>query len=306
MRRGGLPIRAGQFARTRSKLPPIPPEVTITAWASSSKSPTAVRELRAPRGTADGSSTVPRTPPTTPSVTTSSSTRCRNAAVALPCTHCLAHPARERFDEGGAGAPGDVEARDRVAVPGSGVAASFGPADDREEPHAPLAQPCPLLPRGEVHVGLGPSPRPQIRRVRAVEAVKACAALPVLPGQVDGILDADPALLRRIDKEQPAEGPERLPADVLLGFLVNEDDRAAAVEQLAGGDQAGQPGPHHDDVGIGRHGAPPDCEAPSCRTAPRRHRGRRGSRKPPAGQTLRWTAHRRTACRGDRRMRTCP
>src|SRR3954469_5503 len=78
IRCGAGPSRAGQFFRTRSWLPPIPPEVTTTACALTSKVPISVRELASPRATPLGSSTPPRTPVTVPPVTTRSSTRCRN------------------------------------------------------------------------------------------------------------------------------------------------------------------------------------------------------------------------------------
>ena len=84
IRAGAGPSRAGQLRRTRSWLPPMPPEVTITAWARSSNSPTAVRELGRPRSTPLGSSTAPRTPSTAPPVLVSPSTRCRNLIVTRP------------------------------------------------------------------------------------------------------------------------------------------------------------------------------------------------------------------------------
>jgi len=46
---GGVPRRSGHAARTRSWLPPIPPEVTMTACARNSNSPAAVREDETPR-----------------------------------------------------------------------------------------------------------------------------------------------------------------------------------------------------------------------------------------------------------------
>ena len=42
---GGSPSRLGQALRTRSRLPPMPPDVTTMACAFSAKSPTTVREL---------------------------------------------------------------------------------------------------------------------------------------------------------------------------------------------------------------------------------------------------------------------
>jgi hypothetical protein len=157
-----------------------------------------------------------------------------------------AHPAGEGLDEARPGAPDDVEARHRVAVAGGGVAAALGPADDREEADALLAQPRPLLPRGELQVGLGPPARPVVLR-----AVEAGGAEPVLPGQLERVAHPEPALLGRVDEEQPAEGPPGLPAEGLLGLLVEQDHPLPRIGQLRGGDQPGQPCPHHDDVGVG-------------------------------------------------------
>ena len=244
---GGSPIRFGQFARTRSKLPPMPPDVTSTAGACSSNSPTAVRELGAARGTSDGSRTVPRTPSTTPSVDGQLVHLMPEREAQLAALGCLLGPRGERRDDPGAGAPGDVEARDGVAVPGRGVAAALGPADDREPAHAALVQPGALLAGGEVDVRLGPAPRPD---VLVVEAVEAGGAQPVLPGELDGVLDPHPALLGRVDEEQPAERPEGLPAEILLRLLIDQDDPPAGVEQLARRDQPGEARTHHDRVGV--------------------------------------------------------
>jgi hypothetical protein len=84
MRAGGRPSRSGQLSLTRSWFPPMPPEVTITAWARSSNSPTATRELAVPRAASLGSRIWPRTPSTWPSVALSSSTRWRNRNVTSP------------------------------------------------------------------------------------------------------------------------------------------------------------------------------------------------------------------------------
>lgn len=52
---GGVPIRSGQYRRTTARLPPIPPLVMMTAWARSSKSPTASRlDGAAARGVVGG------------------------------------------------------------------------------------------------------------------------------------------------------------------------------------------------------------------------------------------------------------
>src|SRR6185503_21258748 len=83
----------------------------------------------------------------------------------------LAHAADERLDHARAGAPGDMEARHRIAVAVRKIAAALRPADDRENLEALLAQPGALLPRREVHIGLGPAARPVI--LIAVEAGRA-------------------------------------------------------------------------------------------------------------------------------------
>ena len=81
---GAGPSRSGQLRRTMSKLAPMPPEVTITACAVASNSPTASRVVSAPRTASVGASTVPRTPVTTPPLDVSASTRWRNANCTLP------------------------------------------------------------------------------------------------------------------------------------------------------------------------------------------------------------------------------
>ena len=118
------------------------------------------------------------------------------------------------------------------------VAAALGPADDGEEAHALRVQPGPLLPGREVDVRLGPLARPVV-----LVAVEAGGAEPVLEGQVVAVLDPQPALLGRVDEEEAAEGPVRLAADGLLGLLVEQDDRAARVDELGGGREPASPAP---------------------------------------------------------------
>ena len=177
------------------------------------------------------------------------------AELDAPGGHVLAHPPLEGRDDAGTGAPGEVEARHRVAVTVGAAVAALGPAHDREEPVAHLPQPGPLLPRGEVHVRLGPLPRPVV-----LGAVELRRAEPVLQRQVQGVLDAHPALLGAVDEEQAAERPERLPAQRLLGLLVEQQHPPAGVRQLGSGGQPGEAGSHDDGVGVHvtplfRHGA---------------------------------------------------
>ena len=62
----------------------MPPEVTITAWAFSAKSPTTVREEGAPRSTPLGSRMSPATPSTTPADCVSAFTRWRKRSDTRP------------------------------------------------------------------------------------------------------------------------------------------------------------------------------------------------------------------------------
>src|SRR5690606_28153216 len=126
--------------------------------------------------------------------------------------------ADERVDDPGAGAPGDVEAGDGVAVAVGAQVAAFGPAHGGQEADAVAAEPGALLARRPLDVGPRPAHRPAVLVVGAVESG---AALPVAPGEVEGVLDAQAALFGRVDEEQPAEGPEGLAAEVVGVLLVD-------------------------------------------------------------------------------------
>ena len=143
----------------------------------------------------------------------------------------------ERRHQGRPGTPGDVEAGHRVAVPVGQVAAPLSPAHQREQAHPEPVQPGALLPAGEVDIGPRPPVRPVVLARRVVgAAVEERAALPVLPGQLGGVLDPHPALLRGGDHEQAAERPERLPAQVRFRLLVEEEHPPSRPCQLGGGD----------------------------------------------------------------------
>ena len=164
------------------------------------------------------------------------------------------HPPFERLHDCRPGAPRDVEAGHRVAVAVGEVAAALGPADDREEPHTHPGQPRPLLACREVDVRRGPLAAPEVLARGVVgAAVEARRAEPVLQGEVGGVADAEAALLGGVDEEQPAERPERLPAEARRGLLVEQDHPPARVRQLGGGHQPGEPGPHDDDVCVHVH-----------------------------------------------------
>src|SRR4051812_16365742 len=103
----------------------------------------------------------------------------------------LARAALERLDDAGAGAPGDVEARHRIAVAHRVIAAALGPADHRENAVTHRAQPIALLAGGKGHIGFRPFARPLI-----LLAIEPGGTHPVLQREFVGILDAKPALFR--------------------------------------------------------------------------------------------------------------
>ncbi|MGY2914697.1 hypothetical protein ACVWYP_000327 [Bradyrhizobium sp. USDA 3262] len=160
----------------------------------------------------------------------------------------LARAALERLDDAGSGAPGDVEARHRIAMAHRVVTAALGPADHREDAMAHGAQPVAFLARRECDIGFSPFARPVI-----LLAIETGGAHPVLQREVDRILDAEPTLLRRIDQEQAAKRPEGLAADALFPFLVEHDDALACFGNLGCGDETGKPRANHDHICILSH-----------------------------------------------------
>ncbi len=128
---------------------------------------------------------------------------------------------------------------------GRRIAAALGPAYDREPAQAAGVEPRALLAGSEAHVGLGPLARHQV-----LVAIEARRAQPVLQRQIVGIADAHAPLLGAVDEEQAAERPEGLPAQRLLALLVEQDDFAPRIDQLAGGDQAGKPAADDDDIRV--------------------------------------------------------
>ncbi len=149
----------------------------------------------------------------------------------------------ERLKNARAGAPGDVEARHRIAVAHRVIAAAFSPADNRKAAMPHGVQPAALFPGGEAEIGLGPAARPVV-----LGPVEPRRSEPVLPGEVEAVFDTEPALFGRIDEEQSAERPERLTAEALLALLVDHDDFLAGVGDLGCGDEAGKTRAHHDHV----------------------------------------------------------
>ncbi len=160
------------------------------------------------------------------------------------------HAVGEGLREPGPRSPRDVEPWHGVPVTRRGEAAALRPADHRREPHALRPQPVALLPRRPLDVGAAPARRPVVLGQNAVEPIPARRALPVLPGELERVVHPEPALRRRVDEEDAAERPERLPAEVRGVLLVEEDDPPARVEELADGDEPGQPASDDDRVRV--------------------------------------------------------
>ena len=146
------------------------------------------------------------------------------------------------------GAPGDVKARHGIAVPEGLSAAAFGPADHGGQADPMLFQPGALFAGGELDIGARPLHRPLILGQRSSQPVPARAAAPVPPGQVDAVAHAQLPLLRRVDQEQSAEGPEGLAAQIGRVLLIDQRHPLARLNQFIGGDQSGQSPAHDDDV----------------------------------------------------------
>src|SRR3546814_15231270 len=100
------------------------------------------------------------------------------------------------------------------------------PADEGEELQAERADVVALAARRPVDVRLGPLLAPDVLVVGSVEGR---GAEPVLQGEFLVVLDPHPPLLRRVDEEEPAQGPERLPAEVVSVLLLDDDDPAAGL-----------------------------------------------------------------------------
>ena len=70
------------------------------------------------------------------------------------------------------------------------------------------------------------------------------------------IADAHAPLLGRVDQKDPAERPECLAAQRLLGLLIENDDPLSGFDEFGSGDQSGEPGSDNDRIGVIRHAFP--------------------------------------------------
>jgi hypothetical protein len=84
-------------------------------------------------------------------------------------------------------------------------------------------------------------------------AIEGGGAQPILQRERVRVADTHTPLLGRVDQKQPAERPERLAAQRLLGLLVKNDDGLACVDQFGCRDQPGKSGSDNDRVGVIGH-----------------------------------------------------
>ena len=156
----------------------------------------------------------------------------------LALFRCRLGAAHEGREHAGARAPGDMETRDRVAMSIGMTAATLGPSHHRKPADTLGFQPATLLAGGKLQIGLCPLARPEIFR-----AVEGGGSEPVLPCQLQTVTNTHPPLFGTVDKEQPAQRPESLSAEVLLAFLIDHPDLQTAIGSLGCGDETGQPSP---------------------------------------------------------------
>jgi|SRR5690625_2923676 len=97
-----------------------------------------------------------------------------------------------------------------------------------------------------MYVGFGPL---LAVPVLALKIVELCRAIPVLEGKLRPVPDPHATLLGRIDEEQPTERPECLRAKVGPIFLFNDENPLTGTCEFVGGDEAGESGTDHQDVG---------------------------------------------------------
>src|SRR5450830_959061 len=223
IRPGSVPASVGQDERTSSWFAPMPPVATTTACDDSSKAPTTVSELGAPRATPS-----PRTPVTRPSVVASSVARCRKRTSTSP-RRCAESSVRTNSSR----SPGPVphvtwNSWHRVAVTVREVPAPLRPLHEREPAHPLRVQPRSELAGREVHEAFGP----RAREVVVVAVREVGRPEPVREGELGGVLDAQTSLLGGVDEEEPTEGPPGLATEARGWLGVEQDDSMAGRGEL--------------------------------------------------------------------------
>ena len=146
------------------------------------------------------------------------------------------------------GAPDHMKARHGIAVAHGVIAAALGPTDRGKKAKPHRMEPRAFFASSEADIGLRPLSRPIV-----VIAIEARRTDPVLQCQIITVLDAEPALLWRIDQKQSTERPECLAAEVLLAFLIDDDRPLAGFGDFGGRHQPCQSAADDNDVCIPRH-----------------------------------------------------
>ena len=75
---------------------------------------------------------------------------------------------------------------------------------------------------------------------RVILPIKLRTAHPITKSKIVTVFDAHSALFWCVDHEQPAQAPERLTAQKMLGLLIDDDYLFAPVPQFCCGCQTGQ------------------------------------------------------------------
>src|SRR5215813_3667846 len=128
-------------------------------------------------------------------------------------------------------APGDMPSGYCVA---GTINASLRPIDQRQKRDFFVGEEFEDEFQRILAIELAPQPRP------GIAGFVTSNALPVAPGQLRRVLDAQPPLMRRVDHVDAAEGLFGQAAQVFPRVFVNEQDAAPGRQQLVSRHQAGQ------------------------------------------------------------------
>ena len=140
----------------------------------------------------------------------------------------LANPAQRGGHQAGAAPPQQVESRDAVAP---AVLGALGPVGDRHETEALCCQPLAHVRDAALDILSGPSD------LVDVLGFELGVALPVRPGEVERVADADPALFGAADEEDSAERVAALAAQPFTRPSLVDRDPPALRGDFGGGDQ---------------------------------------------------------------------
>src|SRR5580658_849515 len=136
--------------------------------------------------------------------------------------------------------PHDVPSRDGIP---RRVNASLGPIDHRQKRDSLVLHKLENVFERVLAIEATPLARP------VVGVAIVCNALPIAPRQFRSIAHADAALMRGADQMHTAKRFLGEPAKILALVLVEKQHAASAIEQLIGGDNAGESAASDHDLG---------------------------------------------------------